>query len=329
MDLSIVVAAYNVEDFIEKCVLSCFNQDILKDRYEILVVNDGSSDNTFQKLQRLSLSIDNLKIVNQQNGGLGAVRNTGLKEAIGDYLWFIDGDDYIHENCIEILIDNIKKDKLDVLFLNYAIVNEAHLVVNPSANQIDLKKNILSGGEFYNEFYSKSYSWLYVFKKSLLIDNNILFKERINMQDSEIMPKIMFYANRISYLNLVAYYYYQQENSFTNSTNGQKRYNYFISIIEVRNSLLELLESCANNNILLAQGIENKIKSLNMVVFNHLVYFKYDAIWFKKIINLLKENNFYPLKNNLSFSKKIFQLGLNRFPLISKKIIDKLLNFYN
>lgn len=326
MVLSIVIAAYNVDRFIEKCVISCNNQNLNNEDYEILVINDGSNDDTLLKIKQLSLKIFNLVFISQPNGGLGAARNTGLSYAKGEYIWFIDGDDFLQENCLQKIVDKIKINKLDILFLNYAIIDKDYKLINSSANKIEFEKEIISGGEFYEEFFSKSYTWLYIFRKSIFLQNDIKFMEKINMQDSEILPKIMIYSKKISYLNSVSYYYYQQENSFTNSKEGEKRYNYFLSIIKVKNSLIVSMNETKEKNILISNGIEKKIKSLDLIVFNHLIYFKYETIWFKKIIKLLKANDFFPVKNINGLKKNLIKWCLNNFPFYTKKIIDKILS---
>jgi glycosyltransferase involved in cell wall biosynthesis len=119
--LSIIIAAYNVEKFIEKCIYSCVHQNFDKSLYEIVVVNDGSKDNTTKILNKLETKIENLHTIYQENSGLGASRNIGLKNALGDYVWFIDGDDYIENNCLEAMLKLLTEEQSDVLVLNYTV----------------------------------------------------------------------------------------------------------------------------------------------------------------------------------------------------------------
>jgi glycosyltransferase involved in cell wall biosynthesis len=322
MKISILIAAYNVEEFIEKCIISCCNQDLDTNLFEIIVVNDGSTDSTLSILNNLKKSITNLVVINQVNSGLGAARNTALLNAKGKYIWFIDGDDYIKENIFNEIINEIEEHELNILVLDYAIVNQYHEIIKTNANELKNFNEICSGSEFYSSNFEKSYTVLFIFENKLFELNNLFFKERINMQDSEILPKILLHTNRISFLKSVVYYYVQHENSFTNSTNGKKRYVYFKSIVEVKKSLEIFSLEIEHKDPLLFEGVQKKIKSLHEVVFNHLVFFDYSNKTFKFIINLLKRHNFYPLKYEPVGKLKWVKFGLNTHPLLAKKIIN-------
>lgn len=102
---------YNVEKFLAKCILSCENQDISKNEYEIICVNDGSPDNSFQIAETLALQYPNIKVISQPNRGLSAARNTGICCAQGDYIFFVDSDDWIEEKILK---------KISCIFLNSA-----------------------------------------------------------------------------------------------------------------------------------------------------------------------------------------------------------------
>ena len=118
LKLSIIIPVYNVEPYIAKCLDSCLHQDIPTDEYEIIVVNDGSPDNSVVIVKDYMQRYLNVRLVNRDNGGLSAARNTGLKEAKGEYVWFVDSDDWIEPYVLKHLTDKAYKDKLDVLCFN-------------------------------------------------------------------------------------------------------------------------------------------------------------------------------------------------------------------
>lgn len=316
--LSILIAAYNVETFIEKCVQSCYDES-LSDLYEIIVVNDGSTDGTAKTLEQLKVAINNLHVIYQENSGLGTARNTGIKNAKGEYLWMIDGDDYATNNAVKIILDKISS-KEDIYGFNFNIITENNKVIKKYKSNFIKEKQTAS--EYYLNHYEDSYTFQYIFKKNLFIENDIFFQKRINMQDSEILPKLIYRANNLIYTDKCIYNYVQHKNSYTNTSNADKRLNYFKSIIAVENSLLSFGELIREKDSILFEGIQKKRNSLHKIVFNHLIFFSYSKAGLIKIINYLKENKFYPLKHNAKGKFLWIKYGLNNFPVFTKRVID-------
>lgn len=319
INLSIIIAAYNVETFIEKCILSCVSIKF-KDQIEILVVDDGSTDQTLEKIDNLKAKIANLNIIQQKNQGLGSSRNVGIENAKGKYVWMIDGDDYLQKGSLELIFQNLESD-LDLYCVNYNVSAEDGSLLYKAYPDNYLSK-IISGSEYYNINYEKNYTWQYIFRREFFVDNNIYFKERINMQDSEILPRVLYYVKSVKYLDLVAYNYVQYQNSFTNTKDAGKRFKYFQSIIEVRDSLFQFGESIEKDNGELYLGVEKKLRSLNQIVFNHLVFFKYKNSDFKKNTELLKSSGFYPLAADVSGKMKFIKFGINKFPLLTNCVLN-------
>ena len=114
--VSVIVAAYNIEGYIERCLNSIVNQTF-KD-LEIIVVNDGSTDKTLKKIQDIAEKDSRIIIIDKVNGGVNSARNTGLKKSKGEYILFVDGDDWLELDAIDKLYKNIKDRNLDVLVYN-------------------------------------------------------------------------------------------------------------------------------------------------------------------------------------------------------------------
>ena len=117
MFLSIVVPIYNVESYIEKCFDSLFKQDLSISLYEIIAVNDGSLDRSMDIVEKYAGKYDNIVIYNKPNGGVSSARNAGIKLASGDYIIFVDPDDYIAENSLSKIYENLKKESADMLMM--------------------------------------------------------------------------------------------------------------------------------------------------------------------------------------------------------------------
>ncbi len=323
MKLSIIIAAYNVDLYIKKCIETCFIEE-LSSQYEIIVVNDGSVDRTKEIIQNMR-AISNLKIINKENQGLGAARNTGIQKASGKYIWMLDGDDFIETCQLKFLLNEIDISNLDVYGMNYNITDQ-HGVAFNTAYPLDKNTEIFEATIYYQKFKGNSYTWQYIFKRSIFLDNKLLFLPSINMQDSEILPKIIYYSKSVKYLNVIGYNYVQHSESLTNAKDFSKRYKYFESIIIVNQSLQKFGYEIMKTNSKLAEVIIDKRLSLHQIVFNHVVYFPYTKENLKSILKLLRENKFYPFIFSPPRKLRFVKFGLNNFPYLTKFIADQLRN---
>ena len=110
MKLSLIIPVYNVEQYIGRCLQSCLSQaNVTAEDYELVIVNDGTKDNSMQVVEEMTRGCTNITVINQHNQGLSMARNVGLKAAKGEYVWFIDSDDWIESNMIEELYINLNQ----------------------------------------------------------------------------------------------------------------------------------------------------------------------------------------------------------------------------
>ena len=117
--LSIIVPVYGVEQYLRKCVDSLLNQDIPSSEYEIILVDDGGHDQCPQICDEYAAAHKNIRVVHRANGGLSAARNSGILDARGEYLCFVDSDDYWESNVLGKLMEQVEQEQLDVLRYNY------------------------------------------------------------------------------------------------------------------------------------------------------------------------------------------------------------------
>ena len=113
--LSIIIPMYNAATSIEKCLVSTQRQDIPTTDYEVIVINDGSTDGSLNIVTEIAKRYNNVRFYSQPNGGLSVARNAGLDHAKGDYIFFLDSDDWIAENCLKKIIMTCEENKLDML----------------------------------------------------------------------------------------------------------------------------------------------------------------------------------------------------------------------
>lgn len=194
--LSIIIPVYNTEEYLPRCLNSCLEQDLPANEYEIIAINDGSSDNSLQILNAYALKYPNIRVINQENRGLGATRNRGLNLAIGEYIWFVDSDDWVLENCLLDIYENCKD--VDILETDRAYLYKDHVVY------INIAKWTGVPG--------------YIFNREFLIKNKLIFRENIYFEDSEFTPRVLYLSNKtVLYKKAIYYYYYQRTGSIVHS----------------------------------------------------------------------------------------------------------------
>ena len=148
--ISIGIAMYNIQSYIADCVKSCFHQEgVDKDAYEIIIVNDGSTDNSLSIVETAINGTNNARIINQSNAGVSVARNTGIDHARGDYIWFVDGDDLVEPYSIRTLIDEIEKTSCDIYIFNYRSFNQSGIVTSSDFERYDYPYS----GKIINEEY--------------------------------------------------------------------------------------------------------------------------------------------------------------------------------
>ena len=208
MKISIIIPVYNVERYIEKCITSCVNQDIPLADFEIIIVNDGTEDNSEVIAQKIARNYSNIKIISQKNQGLSIARNRGLQVASGEYIWFIDSDDWIEENCLGGICEQLNGN-LDLLQLQYRYTyDDIHLNQEPQICKIE---TILTGKEITERGGIPDPAPFTIYRKKFLIDNHLSFFPGIYHEDSEFKPRVLYLAQSIKSYDKVVYNYYQRK----------------------------------------------------------------------------------------------------------------------
>ena len=205
MFLSFVVPVYNVEKYLRECLGSLLDQDLPADDYEILCVDDGSTDSGPDILAELEAEHGNLRVLRQKNSGVSAARNRGIEEARGDYLWFVDSDDLIARNILGKLKGIAVGEDYDRVAFN-------HYRFNGSMRE-DEKEAYQNGTLQGPHTYQDANIWSSIMKRSVLTDNQLRFSNASHGEDSLFMYEFIVHAHSQLSLEETVYYYRVRGNS--------------------------------------------------------------------------------------------------------------------
>lgn len=218
--LSIIVPVYNVEKYIERCLLSLLNQDIPKSEYEIIVVNDGTPDNSADIAQSIADKNENIIVIHRENGGLSAARNTGMEYVHGEYVMFVDSDDWVEEYTIGKILTKAKDNSLDLCFFDSLLEHEDGTSKKQSH---DFEKEIIYNGEYLILHGMKVTSvWQNIYSTAFLQKTNIRFYEGIVHEDLDYNYRLYPLAKRVMFTNLTGYHYRVFGESILRTNNPNK-----------------------------------------------------------------------------------------------------------
>ena len=319
MLLSIIVPGQNVEAYIGKCLDSLLNQDISSSDYEIIVVNDGSTDGTQKIVEGYASSHSNVILINQHNKGLSGARNSGVKVARGRYVMYIDSDDYIERNVLSGLLAQAERDSLDVLRYNYRNVNEDYKVIVPKRNNklyVDYSGDVTDGFSFLTHRLGYAcYAWQFLMKVE--IAKNVLFKEGIYFEDTEWAPRMLNEARRVASTDVVVYNYMKRTNSITNAVDEAKKRKVLEDKILLIGNLRKQSENKADRRWY------NGMIALIVISILGFVALQYNEERMR-YINMLNAQKAFPLcAFNLSLRNRIKSMIINVSPLLYCRIIRR------
>lgn len=303
--VSVIIPAYNVEKYIERCILSVINQTLKE--IEIIIVNDGSNDNTKKIIEKF-LGNNRIIYIEQKNSGLSAARNAGLKVAKGDYISFIDSDDYVDNNFIEKLYNALIKNNADVaassVIRKYQRYQKwrVHYTKDYVTDNKDEQFNIL-------KYPNQSYVWNKLYSKKFLNRINYKFVEGKYYEDILATLNVLLNCKRICAVKDTNYYYMvNDKSSITKSKKTVKKET------DRYNNQKEAIELCIKNNIKLNKKEyfikKSEIKFLNIPILKikeNVLYKKEQFILFNIIPFLyIKKDTLF---NITVFLKKLFSIN--------------------
>lgn len=228
--LSIIVPVYNVEKYIRKTMESIFDSSYPNNEVEVIVVNDGTKDNSMSIVNDFAIKFDNLKVINQENKGLSEARNTGLKIAQGKYVWFVDSDDWIERGFVSKILPLLKDCDENVYMMHMRIVNEKDCTERNSPF-LNIEHPISIDG--YKAIWLDARKKVkitpmqrYVIRRNFILDNSLFFIPGIYHEDVEYAPRMLVSTSRIIIIPWIGYcYLVRMSGSITTDKTKQIRRN--------------------------------------------------------------------------------------------------------
>lgn len=221
--ISVIVPVYKVEKELDRCVQSLLKQTYKK--IEIILVDDGSPDCCPRQCDEYAQEDSRIKVIHKKNGGLSDARNAGLKQATGEYVLYVDSDDYIDLDACERFVKATAEQKVDIVVGN-AIMEKPEgyemmdHTATPSGKIYDAKEFIK---EAINAHQWYAPAWLNMYRREYLLENNLYFKKGIYFEDIQMLPRVFLPAKKIACIDGTFYHYIIRENSIMTSKKDEKK----------------------------------------------------------------------------------------------------------
>ena len=317
--VSIIIPVWGVEKYISKCLDSLVNQTL--EDIEIIVVNDGSPDNS-QKIidEYVKKYPDKVKSYIKENGGQGSARNYGLEVSTGEYIGFVDSDDFVELDMFEKMYNKAKKDKADIVVCGSYNVSEDYSKKDKDVFVTNYDTDLE------NVIFGKMAVWNKIYKRNIIVDNKITFKEKVWYEDLAFTLKTIINSSKFSFIDEPLYDYLIRQGSTMNNSNVERNLEILQAFDDVldyiyknnKEDYLNLIEFLAIDHIY----ISAIVRVLRAQADNKL---KHDVI--DKLINYMEENfpNFKDNSyiNKLSRNRKIIYNLISKNRYNSVKLIFK------
>lgn len=313
--VSVIVPIYNVENYLARCINSLLQQTY--SNIEILLINDGSEDNCELICQEFLARDNRIRYYKKENGGLSSARNFGIDRANGEYLVFVDSDDYVSKEMIKVLLDTSLSNNADMVecaFLEF-YENET---VNDSNVDNALNNKSYAPYEAINSLICNTgitpIAWNKIYKKEIF--DELRYKVGIYHEDEEIIVKLLSTCKKICKINNPLYFYMKREGSITNSKFNKKH----LDIIKIMDERIKILKRLNCNKHLISltivrfSNICNELYAKMLVSNAHLENEK------ENLIILRKKLITYVLKSNAPLLKKLKALQYYLFPKITYRL---------
>ncbi|WP_455498854.1 glycosyltransferase [Coprobacter sp.] len=269
LEISIIIPVYNAESYIERCLQSITTSVVPEGSYEIIAVDDSSSDGSLLLLQKLEEELPQLHVYHRRRSGPGGARNLGMNYAKGRYIMFVDADDYINTDSFSRLVSLlISQYDQDIIGFDYLKVdtdgNE-----KPYSNQLFPYCREMTGAEYMNMQQPLGVLWGYLFNRKFILKNNLKFQEKIAHSDEDFVSRVFCVAETVTFLPVLIYYYCYNSESIINKSGEGLEENRFYDNMKVIDGLDVYSRELSGSFV--GSGLDRKINYLVVDVIRLLV----------------------------------------------------------
>lgn len=321
--VSVIVPAYNVEKYIEKTLKSIMNQTLRE--IEIIVINDGSKDNTLSIIKRLMMEDNRIVLIDKKNGGVSRARNDGIKKAKGEYISFIDGDDWIEKDFLKESYGYGIENDLDMVACDMSL---DYFRRKKSRYHSEFKTDKIISGKEYLEFYYKNNVIRgianKIVRKEIFIKNNLFFLENVpSGEDMNLTIKLGYVVSKVGKINKAYYHYIQYPQSVTKQKTSNKIYPFLKSFDDIREFIRKIDGTLLKKDEV--KIYEYEVKSIQNFVVKDSNWKNEDYIKAVEIfLELVKSEKIDKAIKDFKFSYKILWLICKKSPTV---FTVKILNY--
>lgn len=297
--VSIVVPIYNVDKYLPRCLNSLIRQTYTN--LEIILVDDGSIDNCSNICDDYAKSDNRIIVIHKKNGGLSDARNVGFTKSCGEYVCFVDSDDFVDPNYVKCLLDICLGYACDIAICEFCTTSKNEFSVLNEKIQLQIYSGIDMISELYGDLYLNTVvAWNKMYKREIII--GIKYPENLFYEDEATTCQFLFRAKRVGLCNQKLYFYFIRENSITNSMLSEKKMTDKLVALKKRMNFLK------------------SVQLMEYYSMDNLIYLKQISTNFSEAKNI--SNNNYQKKMKTLFRKEYYKADKsswslkNRFSMI-------------
>ncbi len=314
--LSIIIPLYNSEEFIGNTLLSIINSNLPHKDYDIIVVNDGSTDKSVDIVNQISQSyqLPLIRIINQDNGGPSKARNTGISVSNSEYIWFFDSDDSAVKDLTGMIELMESYSDMDVYAFKCNVIKEGTAISGGWQPHVEHNK-LLTGRDAILQGYMPGSIWTQIINRSFLLNNDLKFEIGITQQDVVFNYQMFAMAKKVYFSNTKIYNYHIREDSISKPVDVKRKTKYHTDKVEVIKQFYKLAEKFDNTDTELSYKIRTYADGALFGCVLHLFRERKELKPLginKAVIDKLKDAELYPLRRPFnSWKKKLVSWWLN------------------